>query len=101
MNVEDQKGFGVSEAMESLARGKSWMLEDDDYETLQWFEEDTNPPTFEEIQHEITRLHNEYDQKVIEQEQELENAKNARESAIQKLSALGLNEEELKAIIGL
>jgi transposase len=101
MNVEDQKGFGVSEAMESLARGKSWMLEDDDYETLQWFEKDSNPPTKEEVEEEILNLYQQAEEIKLQKAQEQKNKEVAQKSAIDKLSNLGLTEEEAKAIIGL
>lgn len=96
-----QKRFGVSEALESLARGKNWMLENDDFATLQWFEETCEPPTLAEVEAEIIRLHEEYDTKILREEEQATKSKIARDSAIKKLSALGLTEEEAKALIGI
>lgn len=92
--------IGVSEAMESLARAKNWMLENDDYETLQWFETESEPPTYEQVQAEILRLRDERETKLFQEKQEIEMAALARESAFAKLSKLGLTEDEIKAVIG-
>lgn len=96
-----QKRFGVSEALESLARGKNWMLENDDFATLQWFEEASEPPTLAEVELEIIRLHKEYDTRILLEEEQATKSKIARNSAIEKLAALGLTEEEARAIIGI
>lgn len=101
MNIEDQKGFGVSEAMESLASGKSWMLEDDDYDTLQWFEEDSLPPTKEEVEQEIVALYQKAEIARAQRKQEELEKEMTKQSAIEKLAKLGLTAEEAKAIVGL
>ena len=83
MNIEDQKGFGVSEAMESLAGGKTWMLENDDYDTLQWFEEDSVPPTKEEVEQEIIALYKKAEIARAQKEQDEKEKEMAKQSAIE------------------
>ena len=100
MNLESKK-FGVSEAMESLAKGKSWVLKNDDYDTLEWFELDSLPPTKEEVKQEILNLHIRAEQEIAQKEEEKKQQEKAKLSALQKLSKLGLTEEEAKAIVGL
>lgn len=100
MNLESKK-FGVSEAMESLAKGKSWVLKNDDYDTLEWFDLDSLPPTKEKVEQEILNLHIRAEQEIAQKEEEKKQQEKAKLSALQKLSKLGLTEEEAKAIVGL
>lgn len=92
--------IGVIEALKSLAPGASWeYLHDTD--TLNWFSDDIEKPTKDEIEAEILRL-----TEVAEAEEaarvEAEAAREqAKQSALAKLALLGLTEEEAKAVIGI
>ena len=83
----------TAQAVMSLRPGVEWTMDGDDVENITWHTPNVEPLTQEEVQAEIIRL-----------EQEEENARvakiQAKESAIAKLSALGLNEDEVNAIIG-
>jgi hypothetical protein len=83
----------VQQAVMSLRPSAEWSMNGDDVENIIWHTPNVEPLTMEEVQVEIIRL-----------EQEEENARvakiQAKESAIAKLSALGLNEDEVNAIIG-
>jgi len=77
----------------SLRPGVEWSMNGDDVENIIWHTPDVQPLTEAEVQAEMIRL---------EQAQEAEaQAKQAKlESAKAKLAALGLDEEEVSAIIG-
>lgn len=83
----------ISHAIKSLRPNVEWVMYNNDIENIIWHTPNVEPLTQEEVQAEIIRL-----------EQEEENARvakiQAKESAIAKLSALGLNEDEVNAIIG-
>lgn len=83
----------VQEAVTSLRPGVEWSMNGDDVENIIWHTPNVEPLTTEEVQAEIQRL----EQEAIDAEQKRVDAKN---SAIAKLSALGLNEDEVNAIIG-
>lgn len=88
-------------ALNSIAPGATWVYFDEDYNTLEWYSKDIPKPSKEAIEKEMARLTSlieEQKQLEIQQEEELQAAK---ESAIQKLSILGLTQEEAKAIVGL
>lgn len=90
----------MASAIHSLAPGSQWIYENDDYETIVWLSDDIEQPTYEEVSNEILRLQQEIDNEIaLANEQQL--AKEAaKESALVKLAALGLTEEEAKAIVG-
>jgi hypothetical protein len=93
--------FGVSDALESLAYNKKWTLENEDFSTLQWFEEDSEPPTEEQVNQEIVKLsQQESERSQAEKNAEIERQK-AIESATEKLSKIGLSLEEIQAVIGI
>lgn len=52
--------FDIPSALVALRPGEKWALSGDDYSGLQWMEEDTEPPTLEEIETEIQRQKNQY-----------------------------------------
>ena len=83
----------ISQAVMSLRPGVEWSMNGDDVENIIWHTPNVEPLTTEEVQAEIQRL----EQEAIDAEQKRVDAKN---SAIAKLSALGLNEDEVNAIIG-
>ncbi len=83
----------IEQAIISLRPGTEWTMNGDDVENIIWHTSNVEPLTTEEVQAEIQRL-----------EQEAANAEAeriaAKESAMQKLSALGLTETEVHAILG-
>ena len=72
--------------------GKSWSLNGDSYEGLEWFS-GTPKPT----QSELDALWESTKATVVAKEQA---AKDAKTSALAKLSALGLTDAEIKALTG-
>jgi transposase-like protein len=80
-------------AIISLRPGVEWSMNGEDVENIIWHTPNVQPLTEAEVQAEMIRL---------EQAQEAEaQAKQAKlESAKAKLTALGLDEEEVSAIIG-
>ena len=82
----------IAEAITALKPGAHWHLIGDTLDGLVWEDEEQTAPTQEEI-----------NIKLVELEAELEAIKVAKEqayqSALNKLSALGLTEEEVKTII--
>lgn len=83
----------VQQAVMSLRPGIEWTISGDDVEGIIWHTPNVEPLTTEEVQAEMQRL-----------EQEAANAEEeriaAKESAMQKLAALGLTETEINAILG-
>lgn len=80
-------------AIKSLRPNVEWSMNDDDVENIIWHTEGVEPLTEKEVQDEIIRLEQ------VEKEKQ-DNIITAKESALNKLSALGLSEEEIKALIG-
>jgi hypothetical protein len=80
-------------AIMSLRPGVEWSMNGDDVENIIWHTPNVQPLTEAEVQAEIIRL---------EQAQKAEaQAKQAKlDSAKAKLAALGLDEEEVAAIVG-
>lgn len=83
----------IAEAITALRPGAHWYMIGDTLDGLVWEDEQQTAPTQEEI-----------DVKLVELETELEAAKVAKEeayqSALNKLFALGLSEDEIKALVG-
>lgn len=79
----------LAEAIKNLRPSSEFSFQEADYSTIVWDVLDGNAPTAKEINDEIARIKtseaNEIDHKA---------------SAIAKLAALGLTEDEAKAIIG-
>ena len=88
-------------ALQSLAPGSEWFYENDDYSTIEWFNEDIEQPTQEAVEAEIIRLQEELDAQILAEEEATAAREAAKESALAKLAKLGLTEEEAKAVIGL
>lgn len=79
------------DAIHALAPGAEWKFTNDDLDSLEWFSPTIPQPSKKAI----------LDQAKIEEEQELqerENRQMARESALAKLAAIGLTEEEIAAL---
>jgi hypothetical protein len=83
----------VQEAVVSLRPGVEWSMNGDDVEGITWHTPNVEPLTTAEVEQEIIRLQE-------EQEAQIAAKAAAKQSAMQKLAALGLNEEEVSAIIG-
>ena len=81
------------QAVASLRPDTEWVMTGDDVEGITWHTEGVTPLTTAEVETEILRL----EQAAVEA-QAADAA--ARESAIAKLAALGLNDAEIKAIVG-
>jgi hypothetical protein len=72
--------------------GKSWLLDNDDYSTLQWLDSSPKP-----TQAELDALWESTQAQVLEKKEQAEATK---ASALAKLSALGLTQDEIKALVG-
>ena len=83
----------TAQAVMSLRPGVEWSMSGDDVEGITWHTQGVTPLTTAEVEAEMVRLE--------ESAVEAQAAKAAaRESSIVKLAALGLNDAEIKAIIG-
>ena len=83
----------TAQAVMSLRPNIEWSMNGDDVENIIWHTPDVEPLTTVEVETEILRL----EQAAVDAEA-VKVA--ARESAIAKLSALGLNIDEVNAIVG-
>jgi hypothetical protein len=83
----------VAQAVMSLRPGAEWSMSGDDVEGITWHTPNVEPLTTTEVQAEMQRL----EQEEINAEA---NRIAAKESAMQKLAALGLTEAEVNAILG-
>ena len=83
----------TQQAVMSLRPNTEWSLNGDDVENIIWHTPNVEPLTTAEVEAEMQRL----EQAAVDAEA----AKvAARESAVAKLSALGLNIDEVNAIVG-
>lgn len=80
----------LSKAIHFLAPNSEWKFNDDDLDTLEWFS-DSTPPTKDAILKEAEN------QKQLELTKEI-TKENNRKSALAKLAALGLTEEEIASL---
>ena len=83
----------TQQAVMSLRPGVEWSMNGDDVEGIIWHTPNVVPLTEAEVAAEMQRL----EQVAVDAEAE---RVAARESAVAKLSALGLNEVEINAIVG-
>jgi len=83
----------TAQAVASLRPNVEWTMNGDDVEAIIWHTPNVEPLTTAEVQAEIIRLQEEQEAQIAAKEA-------AKQSAMQKLAALGLNEEEVSAIIG-
>ena len=79
--------------------GKEWSLNANDYSSLQWFS-DTTKPTQSELDSLWESTQTTIAAKKAQEEEDAQNAKDAKASALAKLAALGLTQDEVKALIG-
>ena len=78
-------------AITSLVTEAKWRLEGEDYSNIEWFSPEIEKPTIEQINAEIIRLQQ------IEQTK-IQTQIDDKQSALNKLMALGLTEEEALAL---
>ena len=83
----------TAQAVLSLRPNIEWSMNGDDVENIIWHTPDVEPLTTAEVETEILRL----EQAAVDAEADIAAA---RESAVAKLSALGLNIDEVNAIVG-
>jgi hypothetical protein len=81
------------EAIASLRPNTEWVIYGDDVEGIIWHTQGVTPLTTAEVEAEMVRL------EAAAVEAQVADAA-ARESAVAKLAALGLNDAEIKAIVG-
>ena len=81
----------VSEAVRSLRPGVEWSMNGNDVEGIIWHTEGVTPLTTAEVEAEMVRL----EQAAVDEAAEKEAL---RQSAMQKLTALGLTMDEVAAI---
>jgi hypothetical protein len=82
----------TQQAVMSLRPNIEWSMNGNDVENIIWHTEGVEPLTQAEVDAEIARLEKEAEDKAASKEA-------LRQSAMQKLAALGLTEEEAKVVI--
>ena len=83
----------ISQAVASLRPGVEWTMNGDDVEGIIWHTEGVQPLTRKEVEAEVKRL-----EKAAAKAEADRVA--ARESAVAKLAALGLDANEVAALLG-
>jgi len=83
----------TAHAVMSLRPNIEWSMNGDDVENIIWHTPNVEPLTTAEVETEVLRL----EQAAVDAEAD---KVAARESAVAKLSALGLNIDEVNAIVG-
>lgn len=83
----------TAQAVMSLRPGVEWSMNGDDVENIIWHTEGVEPLTRAEVDAEVARL-----EAAAVAEQQRKEA--ARASAVAKLAALGLDADEVSAVIG-
>ena len=74
-------------ALSHLLPDAQWAMDNNDYDNIQWFSEDIEKPSKSELDNAINEIQAEAQAKVV-----------ARQSALAKLAALGLTQEEIEAL---
>ena len=83
----------TAEAVMSLRPGAEWTMAGDDVENIIWHTEGVEPLTQAEVDAEVARLEQAAIDEATQREENLA-------SAMEKLAALGLNQNEIKALTG-
>ena len=83
----------TGQAVASLRPNVEWSMNGDDVANITWHTPDVEPLTTAQVEAEVLRL----EQAAVDAEAE---RVAARESAVAKLSALGLSEVEINAMMG-
>lgn len=84
--------INIGQALLNIAPGAQWTIRGNTYADLEWHDEVIPKPTEEEFNTAVANLPSEAN---IQQEN-----KAIRQSALAKLTALGLTEDEVKALVG-
>lgn len=66
------KTFTLSDALVSLLPGAQWSMYGEDYSTIVWHEIVHNKPTLEELQQEVARLRQEYNNALYQRQRQTE-----------------------------
>lgn len=80
-----------AEILSRRYKGQEWVLEGDDYSGLKWMGDQKKP-----TQKQLDKLWESVQNEIAE---EIEIATNARKSALEKLSELGLTKAEIEALL--
>ena len=83
----------TADAVESLRPGIEWSMNNDDVENIIWHTPNVTPLTKAEVEAEVERLEQAAADEVARKEA-------AKASAVAKLAALGLDADEVEAIVG-
>jgi len=83
----------ISQALVNIKPNAQWALRGDTYADLEWLDKNISKPTEDEINVAIANIPN-----VEAQQKQTQEA--AKASALAKLAALGLTQDEIKALIG-
>ena len=83
----------TAQAVASLRPGVEWTMNGDDVENIIWHTEGVQPLTRAEVEAEVARLEQAATEEAARKEA-------ARASAVAKLAALGLDGDEVAAILG-
>ena len=78
-------------AIQSLRPDAEWVMTNDDVENITWHTEGVTPLTQAEVDAEVARL----EQAAVDEAAAMQQA---RESAVAKLKAIGLTDEEVKSL---
>lgn len=81
----------IVRAIQSLRPNAEFVMYGDDINTIIWHTQGVTTPTKEEIEAEITRLE-------VTDSNAAQAKESARQSALAKLTAIGLSEEEIAAL---
>jgi hypothetical protein len=74
-------------ALSHLVPDAQWAMDNNDYDNIQWFSEDMDKPSKLELDNAASEIDTQAQAKV-----------DARQSALAKLAALGLTQEEIEAL---
>ena len=86
----------IGKALLSIVPGAKWTLRGDSYADLEWHDETIPKPTEAEVDAGIADLPNQEARVEAEKQAKIE----IKNSALAKLAALGLTQDEIKALIG-
>ena len=82
----------TQQAVMSLRPGAEWTMNGDDVENIIWHTEGVTPLTQQEVEDEMVRLQELANNEIATKEAN-------RKSAVEKLSTLGLTEDEISALL--
>lgn len=89
----------IQTVLTRIRPGAEWTLDGDSYEGLTWLD-DSPKPTAEEIDEAFPVVAEQLAAEALAAEAEAQQREEQRASAVAKLAALGLTEEEARAVIG-